>query len=99
MKFLLNCNFLLVIKYFLTLRFNYTALRLVLDEEISSKKKRNGKFLGQNRIPKLLSNIGKMLDMKQVLKEIETSIMSTVSCNACRGGKILILLFVYYILF
>ena len=37
-------------------------------------------------MPKFLSNLGKILDFEQVVKKIETSIMSTMSYNACKAG-------------
>lgn len=67
-------------------RLNYTALRLEIDEELDRLSKREGRFLGKNRLPKFLSNLGKFLDFEQVVKEIETSIMSSMSCNACKAG-------------
>lgn len=49
--------------------------------------KREGKLIGESRLPKFLSNLGKFLDFEMVVKEIETSIMSTMSCNACKAGE------------
>ncbi|XP_071516089.1 sphingomyelin phosphodiesterase-like isoform X6 [Panulirus ornatus] len=67
-------------------RLNYTALRLELDEELDRMHKRAGRFLGENRLPKFLSSLGKFLDFELIVKEIETSIMSSMSCNACKAG-------------
>ncbi|XP_053639438.1 sphingomyelin phosphodiesterase isoform X2 [Cherax quadricarinatus] len=67
-------------------RLNYTALRLEIDEELDRLSKREGRFIGESRLPKFLSNLGKFLDFEQVVKEIETSIMSSMSCNACKAG-------------
>ncbi|RXG73749.1 Sphingomyelin phosphodiesterase, partial [Armadillidium vulgare] len=53
---------------------------------VEAHQKRNGRILGDKHLPGFLSGLGRMLDFEQVVKEIETSIMSSVSCNACRGG-------------
>lgn len=67
-------------------KLNYTALRLEIDNELGRVGKREGKFVGNTRLPRFLSNLGKFLDFEQVVKEIETSIMSTMSCSACKTG-------------
>ncbi|KAG7154577.1 Sphingomyelin phosphodiesterase-like 2 [Homarus americanus] len=67
-------------------RLNYTALRLEIDNELERISKREGRLLGESRLPKFLSNLGRFLDFEQVVKEIETSIMSSMSCNACKAG-------------
>ncbi|KAB7497963.1 Sphingomyelin phosphodiesterase [Armadillidium nasatum] len=68
-------------------RLNYTALREAIDNWlVEAHQKRNGRILGNKALPGFLSGLGRMLDFEQVVKEIETSIMTSVSCNACRGG-------------
>ncbi|XP_050717172.1 sphingomyelin phosphodiesterase-like isoform X1 [Eriocheir sinensis] len=68
-------------------RLNYTAIRLELEKEVKTLNKREGRFFGgESRIPRFISNLGKFLDIEQVVNEIETSIMSSVSCNACKAG-------------
>lgn len=69
-------------------RLNYTAIRLELEKEVNTLKKREGRFFGgESRFPSIFSNLGRFLDIEQVVNEIETSIMSSVSCNACKAGK------------
>ncbi|KAG0720016.1 Sphingomyelin phosphodiesterase [Chionoecetes opilio] len=67
-------------------RLNYTAIRLELDKGLDIMKKREGRFFGGTRIPRFITDLGKLLDLEQVVNEIETSIMSSVSCNACKAG-------------
>lgn len=67
-------------------KLNYTAIRLELDKGLDVMKKREGRLFEGTRIPRFISNLGKLLDIEQVVKEIETSIMSSVSCNACKAG-------------
>lgn len=71
-------------------RLNYTALRIALDNWINSTQfnERTGRFLGSRlKLPKFLSGLSSIMDLEQVIKEIETSIMTTVSCNFCLGGE------------
>lgn len=68
-------------------KLNYTAIRLELDKGLDIMKKREGRLFGGPRIPRFITDLGKLLDIEQVVNEIETSIMSSVSCNACKAGK------------
>ena len=77
--FHVNLNFLF--------RLNYTALRLGIDEWLQSLTHRQGRFLGGVKLPKFLMSLTKMVDLDTLVKEIETSIMTSVSCNACKGGQ------------
>lgn len=38
------------------------------------------------QLPKFLDQALKILNLKQVLQEVETSVMSKVSCTACTAG-------------
>ncbi|CAL4067323.1 unnamed protein product, partial [Meganyctiphanes norvegica] len=67
-------------------KLNYTALMIEIDNWIANSTDRNARFYSHSVLPKFLTNIGKYLDFEQVAKEIETSIMSTMSCNACKAG-------------
>lgn len=38
------------------------------------------------QLPKFIDKALKLLNLKQVLQEVETSVMSKVSCTACKAG-------------
>ncbi|XP_076061027.1 sphingomyelin phosphodiesterase-like isoform X3 [Oratosquilla oratoria] len=67
-------------------KLNYTALRIEIDTQLQEVNKRTAKLLGNYRLPKFLSSVESMFDFDLLVKEIETSIMSSVSCNACKAG-------------
>ncbi|KAK8388912.1 hypothetical protein O3P69_020698 [Scylla paramamosain] len=67
-------------------KLNYTAILLELEKGLNAMKKREGRFLEGPRLPRFFTDLGKFLDLEQVVNEIETSIMSTASCTACKVG-------------
>lgn len=38
-------------------------------------------------LPRIVDKTLRILNLKQVISEVETSVMSKVSCTACRAGK------------
>lgn len=44
--------------------------------------------LGSGRhLPRIVDKTLRLLNLKQVVAEVETSVMSKVSCTACRAGE------------
>lgn len=69
-------------------KLNYTAILLEVKKGIDVMKQREGRFLEGPRLPRFFTDLGKFLDLEQVVNEIETSIMSSASCTACKVGKL-----------
>jgi len=65
---------------------NFTALMWEIDNELPEMNDRKGRTRGARGLPAFLGNAMKLLDLKQVVKEIETSVMTSVSCSACKAG-------------
>lgn len=65
---------------------NFTALMWEIDNELPEINDRKGRNRGARGLPAFLGNAMKLLDLKQVVKEIETSVMTSVSCSACKAG-------------
>lgn len=70
---------------------NYTALAWEIDNELPDENARSWregrqKGRGARGLPAFLGNAIKLLDVKQVVKELETSVMTSVSCSACKAG-------------
>ena len=64
---------------------NFTAIQIELDNMLEDGQKgvnRQGKMF-----PSFLTSATALLDIKQVWREIETSVMSSVSCTACKAGE------------
>ncbi|XP_037078854.1 sphingomyelin phosphodiesterase-like [Pollicipes pollicipes] len=68
---------------------NFTAIQLEIDNQLADYE-RDPEALGVNRrgrmLPSFLSSAVNLFDIKQVWREIETSVMSSVSCTACKAG-------------
>jgi len=64
-------------RQFELLRLNYTRLLADLDGDL-----RAGRGL-----PRIVEKALRYFDLKQVVQEIETSVMSKVSCTACKAGE------------
>ena len=70
---------------------NFTALEWEIENELpelNDRSWRKGRQRGRGArgLPAFLSNAVKLLDLKQVVKELETSVMTSVSCSACKAG-------------
>lgn len=65
---------------------NFTAIEWEIDNELPEINDRLGRKRGARGLPAFLGNAIKLLDLKQVVKEIETSVMTSVSCSACKAG-------------
>ena len=70
---------------------NFTAIAWEIDNELAdenSRSWREGRQRGRGArgLPAFLGNAIKLLDVKQVVKELETSVMTSVSCSACKAG-------------
>jgi len=65
---------------------NFTAIQWEIDNELPEINDRKGRHRGARGLPAFLGNAIKLLDLKQVVKEIETSVMTSVSCSACKAG-------------
>lgn len=60
---------------------NYSRLIHELDDELKDD-------LGSGRhLPRIVDKTLRLLNLKQVVSELETSVMSKVSCTACKAGK------------
>jgi len=68
---------------------NFTAIQLEIDQQLEEHE-RDPAGYGVNRrgrmLPSFLTQAVGLFDIKQVWKEIETSVMSSVSCGACKAG-------------
>ena len=60
---------------------NYTRLLNDLDGELKEDL-RSGRHL-----PRIVDKALRLFNLKQVLQEVETSVMSKVSCTACKAGN------------
>lgn len=64
------------------LQVNYSQLVREIDEELKDD-------LGSGRhLPRIVDKTLRLLNLKQVISEVETSVMSKVSCTACRAGTL-----------
>lgn len=68
------------IEQFKLLKVNYTELLDEIDIELKEDM-RSGRHL-----PRLVDKALRLLNLKQVVQEVETSVMSSVSCTACKAG-------------
>lgn len=71
---------------------NFTALEWEIENELpelNDRSWRRGRQRGRGArgLPAFLSNAVKLFDLKQVVKELETSVMTSVSCSACKAGS------------
>lgn len=67
-------------RQFELLKINYTRLLSELDGELKEDV-RSGRHL-----PRIVDKALRLFNLKQVVQEIETSVMSKVSCTACKAG-------------
>jgi hypothetical protein len=63
------------------LQINYTRLLDDLDTELKEDL-RSGRHL-----PRIVDKALRLFNLKQVVQEVETSVMSKVSCTACKAGN------------
>ncbi|XP_043197858.1 sphingomyelin phosphodiesterase-like isoform X2 [Amphibalanus amphitrite] len=63
---------------------NFTAIQVELDGLLDEQ--RTGVNRQGRMFPSFLTSATALLDIKQVWREIETSVMSSVSCTACKAG-------------
>lgn len=70
----------------LCLQVNYSRLIHELDGEMK------GNVESARHLPRIVDKTLRLLNLKQVMAEVETSVMSKVSCTACRAGKFLLFL-------
>jgi hypothetical protein len=52
----------------------------------STGRAQGGRSLGVLGVSSIFSKFSSVLDLSRVVREIETSVMSSVSCSACRAG-------------
>ena len=72
---------------------NFTAIEWEIENELpepNDRTWRKGRQRGRGArgLPAFLGNAVKLFDLKQVVKELETSVMTSVSCSACKAGTI-----------
>ncbi|PNF24994.1 hypothetical protein B7P43_G07965 [Cryptotermes secundus] len=67
-------------RQFELLKINYTRLLDELDTELKEDL-RSGRHL-----PRIVDKALRLFNLKQVVQEVETSVMSKVSCTACKAG-------------
>lgn len=74
---------LLTLFFFILWQFqiNYTRLLDELDTELKEDL-RSGRHL-----PRIVDKALRLFNLKQVVQEVETSVMSKVSCTACKAGN------------
>lgn len=71
---------------------NFTAIEWEIENELPEpndrtwRKGRKERGRGARGLPAFLGNAVKLLDLRQVVKELETSVMTSVSCSACKAG-------------
>lgn len=65
---------------------NFTAIAWEIDNELEQVNDRKGRSRGARGLPSFLGNAVRLFDIKTVIKEIETSVMTSVSCSACKAG-------------
>lgn len=75
---------------------NFTAIEWEIENELpepNDRTWRKGRERGRGArgLPAFLGNAVKLFDLKQVVKELETSVMTSVSCSACKAGIISLL--------
>lgn len=71
---------------------NFTAIEWEIENELpepNDRTWRKGRERGRGArgLPAFLGNAVKLFDLKQVVKELETSVMTSVSCSACKAGN------------
>ncbi len=73
---------------------NFTAIEWEIENELEEPndrtltlRKGRNRGRGARGLPAFLGNAVKLLDFKTVVNEIETSIMTSVSCSACKAGQ------------
>lgn len=69
------------IQQFKQLKLNYSELLGEIDGELTTGDMRRGRHL-----PRIVDKALRLLNLKQVVTEVETSVMSKVSCTACKAG-------------
>ena len=62
---------------------NYTRLLTELESELREDA-RSGRHL-----PRIVDKALRLFNLKQVVQEVETSVMSKVSCTACKAGNLI----------
>lgn len=70
---------------------NFTAIEWEIENELpepNDRTWRKGRGRGARGLPAFLGNAVKLFDLKQVVKELETSVMTSVSCSACKAGTV-----------
>nr|CAD7578691.1 unnamed protein product [Timema californicum] len=67
-------------KQFELLKINYSRLLSDIDGDLREDL-RSGRHL-----PRIVDKALRLFDLKQVMEEVETSVMSKVSCTACKAG-------------
>uniref|UniRef100_A0A1B6CHV1 Saposin B-type domain-containing protein n=1 Tax=Clastoptera arizonana TaxID=38151 RepID=A0A1B6CHV1_9HEMI len=67
-------------RQFEILKINYSRLLSALDLELSED------FRSGRHLPRIVDKALRLLNLKQVVQEVETSVMSKVSCTACTAG-------------
>ncbi|XP_073991231.1 sphingomyelin phosphodiesterase isoform X2 [Rhodnius prolixus] len=71
----------LTLEQFKKLKLNYTEVISEIDEDLAEGDMRRGRHL-----PRLVDKALRLFNLKQVVTEVETSVMSKVSCTACKAG-------------
>lgn len=69
------------------LQLNYTEVISEIDEDLAEGDMRRGRHL-----PRLVDKALRLFNLKQVVTEVETSVMSKVSCTACKAGNLFVFL-------
>uniref|UniRef100_A0A0A9Z5H7 Sphingomyelin phosphodiesterase n=1 Tax=Lygus hesperus TaxID=30085 RepID=A0A0A9Z5H7_LYGHE len=69
------------LEQFKKLKMNYTDVLKHIDRELESPRARGGRHLYR-----LADKALKLMNLKQVVNEVESSVMSQVSCTACKAG-------------
>ncbi|KAL0268955.1 UNVERIFIED_CONTAM: hypothetical protein PYX00_010720 [Menopon gallinae] len=70
---------------FKSLKLNYTGIIREIDGEFEQDLR------SSRQLPKFIDKALRLLNLKQVVQEVETSVMSKVSCTACKTGSGLLL--------
>ncbi|XP_067010810.2 sphingomyelin phosphodiesterase [Anabrus simplex] len=68
-------------RQFELLNVNYSQLLHDLDGEL-----REDLRSGRHHLPRIVDKALRLMNLKQVVQEVETSVMSKVSCTACKAG-------------
>ena len=67
--------------FFCLLQLNYSRLIKEIDGELQQD------IRSSRQLPKFIDKALRLLNLKQVVQEVETSVMSKVSCTACKAGN------------